>query len=1025
MKNKIYSSDHISRALGIFAATVSLIIFVSAFTKMTWGIAFIFTYALGLAGYWVLLPLMLIHGLAVLFAGEKVNKKLSWKIILGVILVLIGISFIFGYRSAKYYSKNSLDLFDFYGTYDSGLKGQFAKGKGIIDVNNGGGILFTWLSSLLNSVSDALTITLFVITILSGFFLIFYPFIMRFAHSASQKYALNKIRKRALKAQKECEEEERKHSLEEQEESYENYDEENGSFKMNDEINEVNEQPIQENPKEIQEEPVLTRSSLYHSETPSEVSPVPQEVTPVEPINFSDETFDTSLKEAVFNLNGTKEPISNNIEKTNVVSKPRIVEPTVPNFNPTAVKPIQAETRNNEIKETPIIEKETTPVFNFEENNRENENYRENSYRPKPIEPIQFDEPKPAVSSNQTIMTSSNIQSEQNVFATANRSETKAEIMAEQPQIKEEQISFQEEDVAPIPATKEMPKQEERTIQVRETIQQVPQQEPKKPLVQDNFIDVPETEKEVKQANPAPVVKEPEPEDPFKGMPKAKERPPYEFPPIELLRTIPKDPQVEAENAARCAIRMETINQAISAFGIGAQVVSFTAGPSVTRYDIQFQPGVRASTLNSYISDICRSLGGLNARYEEVIMGKTTSGLEIPNDKSTTVSFKELITAMPTDPKSSMMIPFGVNISGEKMFADLSKFPHMLIAGGTGSGKSVYANSVLATLIMRNRPEDLKLVLIDPKKVEMTKYKDIPHLLCPIITEPSQAKVCLDKLNDEMERRYDIFAKTGAKDIRTFNSKYAPKANLEPMPFIVVFIDEYANLVDSNKAVSDPVAQIAAKARAAGIHLIVATQRPSVNVITGTIKANLDVRVALKVNASQDSQTVIGRGGAEQLNGNGDMLVQCSLISKGGDFIRCQGCFLQDEEIDAIVDYVKSQQKVAYDPYFSDLVDHSQDAKIAEENDKMERAAQRAAEKSDRYEMIKADIMCQEYTSISKIQRNYGMGYPMAQKVFARLQAEGIVAQAESQSSSKGAKVLVHDDQMYRDGSESFYGDND
>lgn len=191
----------------------------------------------------------------------------------------------------------------------------------------------------------------------------------------------------------------------------------------------------------------------------------------------------------------------------------------------------------------------------------------------------------------------------------------------------------------------------------------------------------------------------------------------------------------------------------------------------------------------------------------------------------------------------------------------------------------------------------------------MSKYKDIPHLLCPIITEPSQAKVCLDKLVDEMERRYSIFAITGAKDIRTFNTKCAPKAGLEPMPFIVTFIDEYANLVDSIKSVSDPVAQIAAKARAASIHLIVATQRPAVNVITGNIKANLDVRVALKVNASQDSQTVLGRGGAEQLNGNGDMLVQCSLISKGGDFIRCQGCYLQDEEIDAIVDFVKTQQK--------------------------------------------------------------------------------------------------------------------
>lgn len=978
MKNKVYSSDHITRALGAFLAILSLIIFVSAFTKMTWGLAFIFEFIFGIAGYWIFLPLLLIYGVCLIFKGQKLKTILSWKFILGVFLLLIGLGFIFGYLCAAYYTANSLNLFDLYGTNTIGLKSEFVKGKGVIDINDGGGIVFALLSSLLNSVSGAITITLIVIILIAAVFFIFYPFIMRFAHFASSKYSMHKIKKQSEEAKRKNEEEERR--------SLETYVEENKPMEINDDIYNIA-QYNQVSPEEIPEEPVVTRSSLYHSETDAEISPVPQETAPVEPISFSNESFDTSLKEAVFNIDDNKpkafekEEIE---EKTNqAVFNP---QPATATFVPSQTTKTPSQV-SNMVKEEPAFSSRILQNYDNDEEikpiSSENE---ENEI--KPIEPEEM--------------------IAQNSF---------------------EETSIRNEEIAPLP---EKAQEESSKNEFRE---EIPEEEAKPTIkesipskqtyVQESFIEVPEEKKvEVQETKPiAPQVAEPE--DPLKKLPKAKERPAYEFPPIELLRTIQKDPTLEAENIAKCTLRMGRINEQFDAFGIKAKVCSFTVGPSVTRYDIQFQPGVRASSLNGYISDICRSLGGLNARYEEVIMGKTTSGLEIPNEKSTTVSFKELIEAMPNDPKSSMNIPFGVNISGEKVFADLSKFPHMLIAGGTGSGKSVYANSLLATLIMRNRPEDLKLVLIDPKKVEMTKYKDIPHLLCPIITEPTQAKVCLDKLVEEMERRYDIFAISGAKDIRSFNSKCAPKAGLEPMPFIVVFIDEYANLVDSVKTVSEPVAQIAAKARAAGIHLIVATQRPSVNVITGVIKANLDVRVALKVNANQDSQTVIGRGGAEQLNGNGDMLVQCSLISKGGDFIRCQGCYLQDEEIDAIVDFVKGQQKVSYDPYFSDLVDHSQDAKIAEETDKMERAAQREHEKSDRYEMIKADIMTQEYTSISKIQRTYGMGYPMAQRVFARLQAEGIVAQAESQSSSKGAKVLVHDDMMYRDGSESLYGDND
>lgn len=489
----------------------------------------------------------------------------------------------------------------------------------------------------------------------------------------------------------------------------------------------------------------------------------------------------------------------------------------------------------------------------------------------------------------------------------------------------------------------------------------------------------------------------------------AKPLPPYTFPSLDLLKVYENDENEELIKEG-CDANVLRINRAFENLKVGAHVVDYTVGPSVTRYNIQTDDDVSVSAISKVIKDICIRLGGQAVRFEEIVRGQDYSGLEIPNAKSKIISLKEMMSGMSQDPKDNMLIPFGVSISGECVCSDLSKFPHMMVAGTTGSGKSIFMHGLIMSLIMRNRPEDCQIVLVDPKRVEMTKYKDLPHLLCPIIKEPSEAKVCMDKLIEEMDRRYRLFEFAGCRDIRSFNSGYAEKKGVKKLPFIVVFIDEYADLVDTCKNIGEPVVRIAQKARAAGIHLVIATQRPSVQVITGVIKANIPVRVALSMSSATDSITIINQGGAEDLVGHGDMLIDCSLIARVG-FTRAQGCLVLDDEIESVVDFIKSQGLgTMYNENFLDLVDHEEEARIAEENaPQVDLAATKAQSNQDFYETVKQYVMTQEYTSISKVQRTFNVGFPRAGKLFAQLQADGIVAlQPDSPSSAKGCRVLIH-----------------
>ncbi len=511
-----------------------------------------------------------------------------------------------------------------------------------------------------------------------------------------------------------------------------------------------------------------------------------------------------------------------------------------------------------------------------------------------------------------------------------------------------------------------------------------------------------------REAEPETVEEEPAPPlSPYErlGQRKAKPLPPYVFPSLDLLKTYEDGGDLDSIRS-ECEERAKTITQTLSDLRVGARVVSYTIGPSVTRYDIQCDPNVPVATIGKYVQDISVRLSGVPTRFEEVVRGKATSGLEIANSKTSIVSLREMIEHLPIGPKKNLYIPFGKSISGEYISADLGEFPHMLIAGGTGSGKSIFVHGIIMSLLMRNRPEELKFILIDPKRVELGKYRDVPHLLTHMIKDTEEAKVCLKKLCDEMERRYDLLEEGRISNIRQFNSDIAEAEGLEKLPFIVVVIDEYADLVGNCKEIGDYVVRLAQKARAAGIHLVIATQRPSVDIITGVIKANLQVRVALRVASSQDSMVILSQGGAEDLNGYGDMLVDCSLVSRSG-FTRCQGCMVDNREIAAVSDFVSSQLKCHYDPTFADLTDHEADAKLLEEGMSIDRAALKVQQGDDFYRNVVENIIPFDFTSISKIQRQFGIGFPRAGRIFAHLQRDGIVSNTMV-SPQKGCPVLVH-----------------
>ena len=546
---------------------------------------------------------------------------------------------------------------------------------------------------------------------------------------------------------------------------------------------------------------------------------------------------------------------------------------------------------------------------------------------------------------------------------------------------------------------------ETRPEVVNEVIEEKPQIDESLVRAQPIFLN--EAEEEVTPIEePLPIIEEPKKKEPINWVP----------PSTDLLMTYENDDANELNNQV-AANRVEAINNILANFRVGAHCTGYKIGPSVTRYNIEYEPNVTMKSVEKLVSDISMRLGGVRTRFTPIVSGESFSGLEAPNAKITTVSFKEVVEALPDAKKHPLSVGFGKNLSGTVIYADFNKFPHILVAGTTGSGKSIFIHSIIASLIMRASPDLLRIVLVDPKMVEMSKYKDMPHLLCPIITEPDKAKVMLTKLVDEMNHRYQIFAENGmVSEIDQYN-EWAEENGKELMPFIVVVLDEYADLVDRCKDIGLPVVSIAQKARACGIHLLISTQRPSTNIITGVIKGNLPTHVALRTASYTDSMTIIGEGGAEQLLGKGDMLVESPVVSTE-EKVRLQGCFVQNKEILRVVAYLKEHYETNYDPNFLDLVDHSKEAgKQLVASGEVQKEADEAEEM--KYQSVKDWVLTQKFVSMSKIQRECMVGFNRAGKFFKRLQMEGIVS-TEVDGNTKGCAVIgaPSDDNEYIPSSE-------
>lgn len=385
----------------------------------------------------------------------------------------------------------------------------------------------------------------------------------------------------------------------------------------------------------------------------------------------------------------------------------------------------------------------------------------------------------------------------------------------------------------------------------------------------------------------------------------------YELPPLKLLKLPRKaDQSGEYEQIHANAAKLE---RTFHSFGVKARVTEVHLGPAVTKYEVHPSEGVKVSKIVNLSDDLALALAAKDIRIEAPIPGKSAIGIEVPNSEVAVVSLREVLESSKNDkPDSKLMIAFGRDITGEAVCAELNKMPHLLVAGATGSGKSVCINGIITSILMRAKPHEVKLMMIDPKMVELNVYNGVPHLLAPVVTNPKKASQALMKVVSEMERRYDLFSHTGTRNIEGYN-EYIKRINAEEqekqplLPFIVVIVDELADLMMvASSDVEDAITRLAQMARAAGIHLIIATQRPSVDVITGVIKANIPSRIAFAVSSQTDSRTILDMGGAEKLLGRGDMLFFPYGASKP---VRVQGAFLSDEEVEEVVDFVIGQQR--------------------------------------------------------------------------------------------------------------------
>lgn len=461
----------------------------------------------------------------------------------------------------------------------------------------------------------------------------------------------------------------------------------------------------------------------------------------------------------------------------------------------------------------------------------------------------------------------------------------------------------------------------------------------------------------------------------------------YELPSLDLLSEV----LVPDRTGEKKKIKQNQVvlTETLKSFGVQAELKNIILGPAVTKYELHPAIGVKVSKFVSLADDLALALAAKDIRIEAPIPGKALVGIEVPNQKVATVSFKELMAEFRETDFSPLEVPLGRDISNGLVTADLAKMPHLLIAGSTGSGKSVAINVILTSLLMNCLPEQVKLVLIDPKKVELGMYHDLPHLLTPVVTEPRKAAVTLEKVVAKMQQRYEIFAQTGQRNLTGYNKMAAKDpANYEQMPYIVVVVDELADLMmTTGNEVEAAITRIAQMGRAAGIHLILATQRPSVDVITGIIKANVPSRMAFAVSSGTDSRTIIDQVGAEKLLGRGDMLYLPMGQNKPS---RVQGAYIYDEDVQNVVDFIKAQAEVTYDQA---LEVSESELKTPDDNGT-----------DELFDEVVAFITQEQKCSTSLIQRHFRIGYNRAANLVEELENRGMIG---PQAGSKPRQVYL------------------
>ncbi|EFS0593614.1 DNA translocase FtsK [Listeria monocytogenes] len=464
----------------------------------------------------------------------------------------------------------------------------------------------------------------------------------------------------------------------------------------------------------------------------------------------------------------------------------------------------------------------------------------------------------------------------------------------------------------------------------------------------------------------------------------------YQLPPVDIL--APAKVTDQSKEYDQIKVNAKKLEDTFESFGVKAKITQVHLGPAVTKYEVQPSVGVKVSKIVSLSDDIALALAAKDIRIEAPIPGKSAIGIEVANQNVAMVSLREVLENNPkNNPDEKLQIALGRDISGEAMMANLDKMPHLLVAGATGSGKSVCINGIITSILLRAKPHEVKMMMIDPKMVELNVYNGIPHLLAPVVTNPKKAAQALQKVVAEMERRYDLFSHTGTRNMQGYNV-YVKKHNelneeKQPeLPFIVVIVDELADLmmVASND-VEDAITRLAQMARAAGIHLIIATQRPSVDVITGVIKANIPSRIAFAVSSSIDSRTILDMGGAEKLLGRGDMLLLPVGSSKP---TRIQGAFLSDAEVEDVVNYVISQQKAQYS-----------EEMIPDDIPEVE------GEVTDELYHEAVELVVEMQTaSVSMLQRKFRIGYNRAARLIDEMEQRGVVGPHEG---SKPRRVNV------------------